>query len=98
MHIRLLGPVELWDGRRPVPVGPRARVVLAALAINAGRVVSMHRLIAAVWPDEPPATAVTQIHVCVSALRRALTDLGIPAARDLIVTAPPGYVLQAGLD
>jgi DNA-binding SARP family transcriptional activator len=98
MHIRLLGPVELWDGRGPVPVGPRARVVLAALAINAGRVVSMHRLIAAVWPDEPPATAVTQIHVCVSALRRALTSLGVAAARDLIVTAPPGYLLRAGAD
>jgi DNA-binding SARP family transcriptional activator len=90
--------VELWDGSRPVPVGPRARVVLATLALNAGRVVSMNRLIAAVWPDEPPATAVTQIHVCVSALRRALTDLGVAAARDLIVTAPPGYVLRAAPD
>lgn len=98
MYVRLLGPVELWDGGRPVPVGPRARVVLATLAINAGRVVSMHRLIAAVWPGEPPATAVTQIHVCVSALRRALTDLGVAAARDLIVTAPPGYLLRAGPD
>src|ERR687895_63417 len=98
MRIRLLGPVELCDGRRPVPIGPRARVVLAALAINAGRVVSMHRLIAAVWPDEPPATAVTQIHMCVSALRRALTSLGVAAARDLIVTAPPGYLLRAGAD
>jgi DNA-binding SARP family transcriptional activator/tetratricopeptide (TPR) repeat protein len=94
MHVRLLGPVELWDDERLVPVGPRARVVLAALAINAGRVVSMHRLIAAVWPHEPPATAVTQIHVCVSALRRALTDVGVGAARDLIVTAPPGYLLR----
>ncbi|HEX6472359.1 MAG TPA: BTAD domain-containing putative transcriptional regulator [Streptosporangiaceae bacterium] len=90
--------MELWDGSRPVPVGPRARVVLATLALNAGRVVSMSRLIAAVWPDEPPATAVTQIHVCVSALRRALTDLGVAAARDLIVTAPPGYALRAAPD
>ncbi|HEU5156829.1 MAG TPA: BTAD domain-containing putative transcriptional regulator [Streptosporangiaceae bacterium] len=96
MRIRLLGPVELWDGGGPVPVGPRARVVLATLAINAGQVVSMHRLIAAVWPGEPPATAVTQIHVCVSALRRALTGLGVAAARDLIVTVPPGYLLRAG--
>jgi len=98
MRIRLLGPVELWDGGRPMPVGPRARVVLAALAINAGRVVSMHRLIAAVWPDEPPATAVTQIHVCVSALRRALTSVGVAEARDLIVTAPPGYLLRVAQD
>jgi DNA-binding SARP family transcriptional activator len=72
-------------------------VVLATLAINTGRVVSMSRLIAAVWPDEPPATAITQIHVCVSELRRALTGAGV-AAKDLIVTAPPGYLLRAAPD
>jgi DNA-binding SARP family transcriptional activator len=98
MQVRLLGPVELWDGRRPVPVGPRARIVLAALAINAGRVVSMERLISAVWPDAPPATATAQVQACVSTLRRAVTGLGVAAARDLIVTAPPGYLLRAAPD
>ncbi|HEY7488862.1 MAG TPA: BTAD domain-containing putative transcriptional regulator [Streptosporangiaceae bacterium] len=98
MQVRLLGPVELWDGRRPVAVGPRARVVLATLAINAGRVVSVDRLISAVWPDEPPATATAQIQACVSALRRALTDIGVASARDIIVTTPPGYVLRVAPD
>jgi DNA-binding SARP family transcriptional activator len=98
MQVRLLGPVELWDGRRPVPIGPRARIVLATLAINAGRVVSVHRLITAVWPDRPPATATAQIQACVSELRRALAGIGVTAARELIVTAPPGYLLQASPD
>jgi DNA-binding SARP family transcriptional activator len=98
MQVRLLGPVELWDGRRPVPVGPRARIVLATLAINAGRVVSVDRLISAVWLESPPVTATAQIQACVSTLRRALTGLGVAVARDLIVTAPPGYLLQVAPD
>ncbi|MDX6744412.1 AfsR/SARP family transcriptional regulator [Actinocorallia sp. A-T 12471] len=90
MQVRLLGPVELRDGERgAVPVGPRARAVLAALALEAGRPVSVERLIGAVWPDRPPATSTTQIHGCVSALRRALGP-----ARDLLVTRPPGYLLR----
>ncbi|GAB2839602.1 hypothetical protein GCM10022221_43920 [Actinocorallia aurea] len=90
MQVRLLGPVELRDGERgAVPVGPRARAVLAALALEAGRPVSVARLVGAVWPGEPPATSTTQIHGCVSALRRALG-----ADRGLLVTRPPGYLLK----
>ncbi|WP_344452504.1 AfsR/SARP family transcriptional regulator, partial [Actinocorallia aurantiaca] len=88
MQVRLLGPVELRDGRGVVPVGPRARAVLAALALDAGRPVSVERLVRAVWPRTPPATATTQIQGCVSALRRAFGP-----ARDLLVTCPPGYLL-----
>ncbi|ROO88574.1 DNA-binding SARP family transcriptional activator [Actinocorallia herbida] len=90
MQVRLLGPVELRDGERgAVPVGPRARAVLAALALEAGRPVSVARLVCAVWPGDPPATSTTQIHGCVSALRRALGP-----DRGLLVTRPPGYLLR----
>lgn len=93
MRVRLLGPVELCDGHGPVPVGPRARAVLAALALEAGRPVSVERLAAAVWPGTPPATATTQIQGCVSALRRALGP-----ARGLLVTSSPGYLLALDED
>ncbi|MEO3784418.1 AfsR/SARP family transcriptional regulator [Actinocorallia sp. B10E7] len=89
MQVRLLGPVELRDERGAVPVGPRARAVLAALALDAGRPVSVERLARAVWQRTPPATAVTQIQGCVSALRRAFGP-----ARELLVTCPPGYLLE----
>lgn len=97
MQVRLLGPVQLRDRDGPVPIGPRVRVVLAALALSPGRAVSVDRLVAAVWPEHPPATATAQIQACVSALRRALSRTGLPA-RDVIVTIPPGYMLSAGPD
>jgi DNA-binding SARP family transcriptional activator/predicted negative regulator of RcsB-dependent stress response len=96
MQVRLLGPVELWDGAASVPIGPRARAVLAALALDAGRVRSVDRLIEAVWGDRAPTTATAQIQACVSALRRALrvADPDGEPVRDVIVTVPPGYLLR----
>jgi hypothetical protein len=35
MQVRLLGPVQLRDGGGPMPIGPRVRVVLAALLCRA---------------------------------------------------------------
>jgi DNA-binding SARP family transcriptional activator/tetratricopeptide (TPR) repeat protein len=98
MQVRLLGPVELWDGTASVPIGPRARAVLAALALDPGRVRSVDRLIEAVWGEHAPTTAVAQIQACVSALRRAwrVADPGGEPVRDVIVTVPPGYVLRTG--
>ncbi|MCW2902040.1 MAG: hypothetical protein JWO67_4305 [Streptosporangiaceae bacterium] len=95
MQVRLLGPVQLRDRDGPVPIGPRVRVVLAALALSPGRAVSVQRLVSAVWPEDPPVTATAQIQACVSALRRAISDAGLPA-RDVVVTTPPGYMLSAG--
>ncbi|WP_329259783.1 tetratricopeptide repeat protein [Actinoallomurus sp. NBC_01490] len=96
MQVRLLGPVELWDGAVSVPLGPRARAVLAALALDPGRVRSVDRLIEAVWGERAPTTATAQIQACVSALRRAwrLADPDGEPVREVIVTVPPGYVLR----
>jgi DNA-binding SARP family transcriptional activator/tetratricopeptide (TPR) repeat protein len=96
MQVRLLGPVELRAGSTSVPLGPRARAVLAALALDPGRVRSVERLIEAVWGNHAPATAVAQIQACVSSLRRAwrTADPGTEPVRDVIVTVPPGYLLR----
>ncbi len=96
MQVRLLGPVELWDGTAAVPIGPRARAVLAALSLDPGRVHSVNRLIEAVWGEHAPTTAIAQIQACVSALRRAwrAADPAGGPVRDVIVTAAPGYVLR----
>jgi hypothetical protein len=59
VRVRLLGPVDVVaDGQsRPVS-GLRRKAVLATLALQAGEVVSIGRLAAAVWGDAAPATAV----------------------------------------
>jgi hypothetical protein len=51
----LLGPLTVSDGARPVVVSaPRRRVLLAALLLDAGRVVSVDTLADVLWDGEPP--------------------------------------------
>ena len=88
MEIQVLGPVELRDNGTEVPVGgPRQRRLLAALVVNAGKVVSVDRLIDAVWAgEEPPEQAANTMRTYVSRLRATLGD-GLIQKRD------PGYSL-----
>ncbi|BBH67850.1 SARP family transcriptional regulator [Actinoplanes sp. OR16] len=65
--------------------------MLALLALNANRQVSVDRLVDAVWDEDAPSTARGQIQICVSRLRRALKTAGLP---DRITTRPPGYALR----
>ncbi|WP_329791347.1 BTAD domain-containing putative transcriptional regulator [Lentzea sp. DG1S-22] len=90
--LRLLGPVELVVDQRSLDLGgPRQRVVLTMLGLNANRVVPVDQLIDAVWNSSPPSTAKGQIQICISALRKVFTDAGLPEA---IRTRPPGYILE----
>ncbi|MEU7928412.1 BTAD domain-containing putative transcriptional regulator [Micromonospora sp. NPDC049801] len=73
----------------------RQRIVLVMLLLEAGRVVPVDRLSTAIWDDAPPQTARGQIQICVSALRRALADVGLP---DRLETCAPGYLIHAGPD
>ncbi|WP_371496282.1 tetratricopeptide repeat protein [Kitasatospora sp. NBC_00374] len=91
MDFRILGPIEVEVDGRPVGLGGvRQQIILAVLALEAERVVSVERLIDAVWNDSPPPTARDQIRICVSALRRRFAAAG---HRTLIHTRAPGYLL-----
>jgi DNA-binding SARP family transcriptional activator/tetratricopeptide (TPR) repeat protein len=101
MELRLLGPVEINAGGRPLGVGvPQRQALLAALAVDAGRVVSRHQLIDRVW-DEPPARVDAAVYVHVSGLRRTLEqasaaeDRAVPASLD---RQPGGYLLRVDAD
>lgn len=92
---RLLGPVEVQLLGQPVPLpGPRARNVLAALLLDAGRVVPAERLIDLLWEEAPPRTALTALQGVVSQMRRALRASGTPATP--IEFRPPGYAISIG--
>jgi DNA-binding SARP family transcriptional activator len=69
-----------------------ARNVLAALLLNANRVVSAGRLVDVLWGDDPPASAVPSLHNHVMRLRAALGELG--ASR--VKTVAPGYLIEVG--
>ena len=87
VEIDLLGEVSARVDGHPVELGPaRQRCVLAALAIDANRVVPVSQLIERVWGDEPPPRARATLHSYLSRLRQAGIELA---------TRPTGYVLVA---
>jgi DNA-binding SARP family transcriptional activator/tetratricopeptide (TPR) repeat protein len=88
----LLGSLEVRiRGQLVKPGALRQQVILAVLLLEANRMVTMGRLIDAVWDDEPPSTARSQIQICVSGIRRTLADSGGDVA---VVTRQAGYVLK----
>jgi DNA-binding SARP family transcriptional activator len=87
LEIRLLGPLEVALGGAPVDLGgAKPRAILAQLALQANRVVSVDQLVEAGWGAEAPLRAVNSVPVYISQLRKALG-----ASR--IETRAPGYAL-----
>ena len=67
MRVCILGPLELWeDGRELRLGGGRQRTLFALLFLHANEVVSTDRLIEALWPGSPPATAAKVVQTWVS--------------------------------
>jgi DNA-binding SARP family transcriptional activator/tetratricopeptide (TPR) repeat protein len=89
-QFRLLGDVAALVDGHPVGLGPaRQRCVLAALAVDVGRVVPVDRLTARVWGDEPPLRARVTLLNYLSRLRQVLGP-------EAIARRPGGYALEAG--
>jgi WD40 repeat protein/DNA-binding SARP family transcriptional activator/tRNA A-37 threonylcarbamoyl transferase component Bud32 len=89
MEFRVLGPLEVSDGKGEVRLGgPKQRLVLAHLLLRANRVVATDRLIEDIWGEEPPEAARSTLHAYVSRLRKLLGSSRIEAR-------PPGYVFRA---
>lgn len=65
--LRVIGPTAIDD---PVGVTPRALQLLASLAVEPTRAVSIQVLIDEIWGDRPPRTARQIVHNSVSMIRR----------------------------
>jgi DNA-binding SARP family transcriptional activator len=95
MDFRMLGPFEVWDDGSPVSLGGRRqRAVLALLAIHAGEVLSMDRIVEEIWAGDSPPSAARTVHSYVSRLRSSLRS-GRPTEprSDILISQDPGYVL-----
>src|ERR1700722_7258174 len=91
MEFGLIGPLTVRCDGAAVPVAPgKQRAVLAALLLDAGRVVPVDELAEALWGPEPPASARGTVQNYVMRLRKALGGAG----RDLITTQPGGYLIS----
>ncbi|MDR3032730.1 MAG: winged helix-turn-helix domain-containing protein, partial [Kitasatospora sp.] len=87
MRVELLGTVQVRDdGGGPAHVGgPRARALLALLALDAGRVAPAASLIDRLWDGDPPEGARGALQSMISRLRGVLGEV--------IESHPAGYRL-----
>ncbi|MEV0647382.1 BTAD domain-containing putative transcriptional regulator [Phytomonospora sp. NPDC050363] len=91
IQIRMLGPWEVRVEGRSIELSNRLRVVLAALAMSAGRPVPVDHLIVMLWDgDDPGLRPRRTVQTYIARLRRA-----IGAAT--IISHPAGYILDAAL-
>ncbi|GAA5072492.1 AfsR/SARP family transcriptional regulator [Streptomyces similanensis] len=89
LHARITGLEVLLDG-------PRQAKVLAALLVDANKLVTTERLVTVLWDETAPATAVRQVQDAVSGLRRNLAACGAPSS--LISTRRGGYQINLAPD
>jgi DNA-binding SARP family transcriptional activator len=96
MEFRILGPLEVRERNRALPLGGRRqRALLAYLLLHANEAVSSDRLIDELWGSAPPETVQTMLQVYVSRLRKVLEPGRARGASDrMLVTQPPGYLLR----
>src|SRR4051795_4188906 len=88
MEFRILGPLEVVEDGRPVPLDRhRMRALLAFLLLRANEPVSADRLIDEVWGPDPPKTASASLQNYVSRLRKAIGP-------EAILSQATGYVLR----
>ncbi|MEW2299137.1 BTAD domain-containing putative transcriptional regulator [Streptomyces sp. NPDC006655] len=89
LRFGLLGPPVLIDADGVRSIGsPKVRALLAALLLDAGRVVSVESLKEALWGGAPPVSAQASLHNHVTRLRRLLDD------PERLRAVPPGYLLR----
>jgi DNA-binding SARP family transcriptional activator len=94
VEFRILGALEVRAGSQRLDLGgSRQQTVLAMLLLSAGHVVTTDRLLEAVYGEDLPSTARSQMQICISALRQLLAAGG---GAELISTHVQGYALQAG--
>lgn len=96
IEFRAFGQVEVGAATGLVDVGqPRQRLVLAALLVDAGRLVTVDTLVDRVWGESPPTAARRALHSHIARVRKALL-----AAADREATPVPlvhrsgGYLLD----
>src|SRR6266511_2388397 len=92
MDFRILGPLEVCDDGRVLPLGgAKQRALLAILILHANEVVSAERLLDDLWGERQPTSGAKALHVYVSQLRKVIGD-------DRVVTRAPGYMLRVDPD
>lgn len=98
VNVQLLGPLSARVSNQIVtPSAAKQRKIIALLALNAGRVVTVPTLIEELWGDNPPTTSVTTLQTYIVQLRKRLVSpLPTGSGHRLISTHHGGYLLEKG--
>jgi DNA-binding SARP family transcriptional activator len=96
VEFRILGPLEISAGTERVELGgTRQQIVLAALLLSANRMVTIDRLVEAIYGEDPPPTARMQAQISISSLRQLFASHGRAA---VIATRAHGYEIQVSAE
>lgn len=101
ISIQLLGPLSASSGTRDVTLNAaKQREVLALLALNAGRIVTVSSLIEELWGDHPPRSSATTLQTYIFHLRSSLAvdTTRERVASELLRTRHSGYQLECSTD
>ena len=94
LEFRVLGPLDVRRGARPVaPAGARRRSLIALLLLDAGQVVPVERLVDGIWGPQPPVTALGLVQTYVSLWRRVLAEGASADEPERLVREGRGYRL-----
>jgi DNA-binding SARP family transcriptional activator len=94
VKFKILGPLEVSVGSQRLELGgARQQIVMAMLLLNANRVVTTDRLLEAIYGEDLPPTARSQLQISISSLRRLFASHG---SDGVIETRPHGYLVQVG--
>ncbi|GIF15382.1 hypothetical protein Ate01nite_54140 [Actinoplanes teichomyceticus] len=86
-RFEILGALRAFRGADPIDLGPaKQRAVLAVLLLHPGRAVPTHRIVDAVWGEDPPENGTNVVQKYVAGLRRAL-------GRERLTLTGGGYLL-----
>ncbi|MFJ8751480.1 BTAD domain-containing putative transcriptional regulator [Streptomyces sp. NPDC102441] len=92
--------MRVWRGEEELILGsPQQRVVLAALLLRRGHLLTTAEIVHAVWGEKPPTAAVPVLRTYVSRLRKILEPGRVSdESRAVIVSATDGYVARVADD
>jgi DNA-binding SARP family transcriptional activator/tetratricopeptide (TPR) repeat protein len=94
VKFRVLGPLEVVAGSERLDLGgSRQQIVVATLLLSPNRVVTMDRLLEAIYGEDLPLTSRSQAQISISSLRRLFASRGFD---EVISTRAQGYVIQVG--
>jgi DNA-binding SARP family transcriptional activator/DNA-binding beta-propeller fold protein YncE len=95
MYYRVLGPIEIEDDGKVLPLGGfKQRALLAVLLLHANEIVSRDVLIDSLWGGRDSSSSTHSLAVQVSRLRTILRT----GDNQALVTKPTGYQLNIGDD